>query len=393
MAVTPVHTTGDAAETVIDDLGLTDHPEAAHLLAQITLEEKVRSSADRGWVVAFIITLFAIHIARQEPDGTLFGYAAPAIAVAGDMALAVIFAFVVAVPLTFSRLSSTRWLERMVWRWYLSTGEPRRGPRYRLAAVWLRYRLRMAMRLREARFSIPAALWRSLAAGLPVAAVIAATVPVWGMSWFFDTENWATGIWNSWAEARTDRWREAMVHAVTGPAGAGPITFAVSPPGAQSGDFSFVVIGDTGEGDASQHALRDQLLTVAGHEDVRFVVISSDVVYPNGSMIDYETNFWLPFKGVTKPVYAIPGNHDWYDALEAFNATFLEPDAARAAIRARAEADLRLSSTTDARIEQPARPGRNACAVSTRSRPAFSAGRSSRSSPIASRSSRSTPAS
>jgi hypothetical protein len=85
------------------------------------------------------------------------------------------------------------------------------------------------------------------------------------------------------------------------------------------------VIGDTGEGDASQHALRDQLLTVAGQEDVRFVVISSDVVYPNGSMIDYETNFWLPFKGVTKPVYAIPGNHDWYDALEAFNVTFLEP--------------------------------------------------------------------
>ena len=84
---------------------------------------------------------------------------------------------------------------------------------------------------------------------------------------------------------------------------------------------------------------------------MRFVVISSDVVYPNGSMIDYETNFWLPFKGVTKPVYAIPGNHDWYDALEAFNATFLEPDAARAAMRARAEADLRLSSTTNARIE------------------------------------------
>ena len=68
-------------------------------------------------------------------------------------------------------------------------------------------------------------------------------------------------------------------------------------------------------------------------------------------MIDYETNFWLPFKGVTKPVYAIPGNHDWYDALEGFNATFLEPDAARAAMRARAEADLRLSSTTDGRIE------------------------------------------
>ena len=68
-------------------------------------------------------------------------------------------------------------------------------------------------------------------------------------------------------------------------------------------------------------------------------------------MIDYETSFWLPFKGVTKPVFAIPGNHDWYDALEGFLATFLQPDAARAAMRARAEADLRLTSTTSERIE------------------------------------------
>src|SRR5262249_36448297 len=85
--------------------------------------------------------------------------------------------------------------------------------------------------------------------------------------------------------------------------------------------------------------------------DVRFVVISSDVVYPTGSMNDYEAKFWLPFKGVTRPVYAIPGNHDWYDALEAFNVTFLQPEAARASIRARVEADLRVTSTTDKRIE------------------------------------------
>ena len=113
------------------------------------------------------------------------------------------------------------------------------------------------------------------------------------------------------------------------------------------------MIGDTGEGDASQHVLRDQLLSVANHPDVRFVVISSDVVYPVGSMNDYEAKFWLPFKGVTKPVYAIPGNHDWYDALEAFAATFL--DAAlppTRAMRARVESDLRLTSTTDERIAQ-----------------------------------------
>src|SRR4029450_11375137 len=57
-------------------------------------------------------------------------------------------------------------------------------------------------------------------------------------------------------------------------------------------------------------------------------------------------------KHPTKPVYAIPGNHDWYDALEAFTATFLEPEAARAAMRARVVADNRVSTTTDARIEE-----------------------------------------
>jgi hypothetical protein len=348
MAVTPVHTVGDAAGTVIDDLGLGDRPEATDLLARITHEERVRTSNDRRWTVAFLITLFAIHSARLQPDGTLLGYAAPAVAVVGDMVLALLFAALVVAPLSVSRQTSLRWVERKVWRWYLSSAS-NGGIRRRAAGAWLGYRLRLAVQLRAARFSIPAALWQSLAAGMPVAAIVAATVPVWGMSWFFDTENWASAIWNSWAEARTDTWREAMVRAVPHNGSAAP--FAVTAPGVEASDFSFVVIGDTGEGDASQQALRDQFLTVVAQEDVRFVVISSDVVYPDGAMIDYETKFWLQFKGVTKPVFAIPGNHDWFDALEAFLATFLQPDAARAAMRARAEADLRLTSTTSARIE------------------------------------------
>jgi len=78
-----------------------------------------------------------------------------------------------------------------------------------------------------------------------------------------------------------------MIPAIAGSAGVTPATFALTPSGTD-GDFSFIVIGDTGEGDASQHALRDQLLTVAARRDVRFVVVSSDVVYPNGSMIDVD---------------------------------------------------------------------------------------------------------
>jgi 3',5'-cyclic AMP phosphodiesterase CpdA len=98
--------------------------------------------------------------------------------------------------------------------------------------------------------------------------------------------------------------------------------------------------------------LKDSLVRAAAADDVRFVVLSSDVVYPTGAMRHYESRFWLPFKGVTKPVYAIPGNHDWYDALEGFVATFFEPEAARLAMRARIEADGGISSTTDARIEE-----------------------------------------
>lgn len=349
MAIIPVRSVDDAAATVIEDLGIADRPEAAELLARVTMEERVRAATDRRWTIAFLVTLFAIHSARLEPDGTLLGYAAPAISVVGDIVLALLFAFLIVVPLSISRRTSTHWLERGLWRWYLDSGPQRARIRRRVAGAWLRYRLRLAVQLREARYSIRAALWYALASGIPIAAIVAATVPVWGMSWFFDTENWASGIWNSWAESRADTWREAMVRAVGG--ASAPTQFAVTAPGTDTGDFSFIVIGDPGEGDASQNALRDQLLNVAGRDDVRFVVISSDVVYPNGAMIDYETNFWLPFKGVTKPVFAIPGNHDWYDALEGFLATFLQADAARAAMRARADADLRLTSTTGARIE------------------------------------------
>ncbi len=123
----------------------------------------------------------------------------------------------------------------------------------------------------------------------------------------------------------------------------------MSPPGWDgAGDFSFLVIGDPGEGDASQHVLRDQVLAAAARDEVRFIVISSDVIYPTGAMKDYEDGFWLPMKGTHKPVYAIPGNHDWYDALEAFAATFFEPDAARTAMRARIAADNGVTTTTDA---------------------------------------------
>ena len=353
--IAPVYGTAQAGDTVVDELGLSDQPEAVAIAAEIEAAERTRAPIDRGWTLSFIATLFAIHIGRMSTDLTILGMLSPAVAVLGDMLIAVLITLLVINPLNLLWRGPTRWIERRVWRWHLHHLESTASPWIaRITDAWLRWRLRFAIRLRAARYSVPAALNQGLQSGLPLAAIIAATVPVWGMSLYFDTENWAAGMWNGWAEERTDTWREAMVQAVLTRNGGRQTasTFAVEPPGVASGDFSFVIIGDTGEGDASQHVLRDQLLTIANAMDARFVVISSDVVYPTGAMKDYEAKFWLPFKGVTRPVYAIPGNHDWYDALEAFSATFLRPDAARAAIRARAEADLRVTSTTADRIDE-----------------------------------------
>src|SRR3954469_3053623 len=127
--------------------------------------------------------------------------------------------------------------------------------------------------------------------------------------------------------------------------------FRVAPAGVGAGDFSFLVLGDTGEGGPAQHSLRDRYLELGRRDDVKFLVVSSDVIYPSGEMSGYEPKFYLPFKGFTKPVYAIPGNHDWYDALEAFSANFLEPDAARASMLARVTTDNRLTTTTEPRID------------------------------------------
>src|SRR5499426_3308078 len=144
-----------------------------------------------------------------------------------------------------------------------------------------------------------------------------------------------------------------MIDAVTRSYGDGDELFRVEPAGVSgNGDFGFLVIGDPGEGDASQYSLASRYLRLGQNDDVKFLVVSSDVIYPAGAIEDYEAKFYLPLQGFAKPVYAIPGNHDWFDALEGFNANFLEPKAARVAMEARVDADLKLTSTNARRIDR-----------------------------------------
>jgi calcineurin-like phosphoesterase family protein len=82
------------------------------------------------------------------------------------------------------------------------------------------------------------------------------------------------------------------------------------------GDVSFMVIGDPGEGDASQWATIPPLEATWGDTD--FIAIMSDVNYPAGNVNEYEEKFYRPYRDYPAPIYGIPGNHDWYDELRGF---------------------------------------------------------------------------
>ncbi|GAA0369981.1 metallophosphoesterase [Microbispora corallina] len=90
-------------------------------------------------------------------------------------------------------------------------------------------------------------------------------------------------------------------------------------------DFSFLVLGDTGEGDASQYAVVPGLLKIG--EGTAFAVVASDVIYPTGSGNEYGDKFFRPYKDYRAPIYAVPGNHDWYDGLGGFMRVFCEAHA------------------------------------------------------------------
>jgi hypothetical protein len=79
---------------------------------------------------------------------------------------------------------------------------------------------------------------------------------------------------------------------------------------------SFMVLGDPGEGDDSQYQVLRPLLATSQGTDFTYIV--SDVIYPAGDALDYHDKFYYPYRELPGPIYAIPGNHDWYDGLHGF---------------------------------------------------------------------------
>ena len=340
-------------------LGLPPHPIIGFIHREAIADATSRQPTDLYWSVIFVVLFFAIHVGRVSAEWTWLGMLTPAAATLGDIVAALVLAVVVLYPISALWRVTTRPLERTVWNRMLEDRSPVAHQPWseRALRFWAELRLRRQVARDLENNTLHGFVRQMIRAGLPITAVLIAVHPVWGFSWYFNSENWATAAWQKIAETRVDIWRGAMIDAIVQARGAAsaadPGVFAVKPAGVDGDrDFSFIVIGDPGEGDPSQHALRDQVLAVAAKDAVAFVVIASDVVYPFGAMRDYEANFYLPLKGVFKPVYAVPGNHDWFNALDGFAANLFEPTAARAAIEARVDADLSLSSTTGDRLDR-----------------------------------------
>jgi uncharacterized membrane protein HdeD (DUF308 family) len=340
------------------------HPDSKLALGEHTLfgdinKERSASApalwqAELYWLLVIAVVLLATHVARMQSGKTWLGSISPFVATAGDVFMAIALGALLVLPARLFWRWLTRPVERKAWQLRLSgqNADMDAVPR-RLVQGWTNARFSFSAGLREARSSLPSAAELAVRLGLPLAILFVTINPIWGFSWYFNTESWASAFYQKVTELRVDPWRARMTDAVAATySGRTEDLFRVTPPGIKDGDFSFIVIGDPGEGDPSQYALIERYLELGRQDDVKFLVISSDVIYPAGAMVDYESNFYLPFKGFTKPIYAIPGNHDWFDALEGFNANFLEDKAARAALSARADADLNLTSTDKDRIDR-----------------------------------------
>jgi len=111
----------------------------------------------------------------------------------------------------------------------------------------------------------------------------------------------------------------------------------------RTGDFWIDYVADIGDGWNPTYAVASSVaipqLTVvdrAGHTEVtqcgQILIFGGDQVYPYPSRDAYELRAEKPYatafagRGAKPDVFAIPGNHDWFDSLVAFSRTFCRPD-------------------------------------------------------------------
>ncbi|MEX2490416.1 MAG: hypothetical protein WD425_01505 [Nitrospirales bacterium] len=109
----------------------------------------------------------------------------------------------------------------------------------------------------------------------------------------------------------------------------------------EQGDFWFDYVADSGDGWNSTYAIALAIaqptldVRLSARDEIhstrrgQLLVFGGDEVYPTPSQTDYqrrlESAYRTAFHGAIDPpdVFAIPGNHDWYDSLVAFSRLFV----------------------------------------------------------------------
>src|SRR5258707_4395352 len=174
----------------------------------------------------------------------MLGRISPFVATVGDVLMTLVFAMVLVLQARLACSRVTRPVERLAWSLRLDTeqgAESMNAVPSWLMRRWLEARFGFSLRLREARLSLPFALILLLRLGLPVTAFFVAFNPMWGFSWYFNTESWATGIYQKLTELRVDPWRANMIDAVARAYGGGDEPFRIHPQGPDGNvDFSFL---------------------------------------------------------------------------------------------------------------------------------------------------------
>ncbi len=76
----------------------------------------------------------------------------------------------------------------------------------------------------------------------------------------------------------------------------------------ESKPIRIVILGDPGDGDKSQHGLLPLIRSL----EPDFMILNGDVAYPSGRERDYKEGFFEPYNDLGIPIWAVPGNHEYY---------------------------------------------------------------------------------
>jgi uncharacterized membrane protein HdeD (DUF308 family) len=200
------------AEGEIEKPDPREHPDSKLKLGPSEQFAKINDTIEKSevtlagqtviWCLTLLLILFFIHFIRTDANWSFIGMITPVTATIGDAAVAVILGIALILPIRLLWRKFTRPVERTAWRRFHDVeGRSQdltiieRGMKF-----WMEGRMWFAHDLVEMRESLKLCLlepptlrscrWRPF---------FVAINSIWGFSWYFNSENWASGIFQRMA--------------------------------------------------------------------------------------------------------------------------------------------------------------------------------------------------